>query len=82
MTTTHELKTWPPYYDAIVEGKKKFEYRKNDRDFKLGDMLLLQEWNPDRREYTGEQILAEVTYILYGPDWGLPADMCIMSIQI
>lgn len=41
--TIHELKILPEYYKAQVEGKKNFEIRKNDRDYKLGDKLVLQE---------------------------------------
>lgn len=37
----HELKTWLPYFDAIVDGTKLFEVRKNDRDFQVGDCLRL-----------------------------------------
>lgn len=42
----HELKTWPESYNAIVKGLRKFEVRKNDRDFKVGDKLLLREFIP------------------------------------
>lgn len=37
----HQLKTLPEYYEALRTGVKKFEIRKNDRDFKVGDVLLL-----------------------------------------
>ncbi|MCH7799049.1 MAG: DUF3850 domain-containing protein [Planctomycetes bacterium] len=40
------LKIWPQYYQPIVTGEKKFERRKNDRDYQVGDQLLLREWDP------------------------------------
>lgn len=42
----HELKCWPEYFHALVLGAKPFEVRKNDRDFKRGDTLVIQEFFP------------------------------------
>lgn len=67
----HELKTWPKHFFAVWQGLKRFEMRVNDRDFKLGDMLHLREWEPSLMygvngggEYTGRSCLAKVLYIL------------------
>jgi hypothetical protein len=43
---THDLKTWPDYFEALIERRKTFELRQNDRDFQVGDMLNLQEFHP------------------------------------
>lgn len=77
----HELKTWPAEFQAIAEERKRFDLRKNDRDYRLGDSLLLREFNPDTQAYSGRYILAKVTYILYGGSYGLPEPLCIMSIR-
>ena len=50
---THTLKTWPEYFSAVVLGHKRFEIRKNDRDFSVGDTLILEEYNPETGEYSG-----------------------------
>lgn len=39
----HELKLVQPFFNDVFTGKKKFEIRKNDRDFKIGDELILKE---------------------------------------
>ena len=39
----HELKTWPQFFDSIVDGTKTFELRKDDRGFEVGDAVLLRE---------------------------------------
>lgn len=44
--TTHELKTWPDPFAAIVSGRKRFEYRRDDRGYAIGDSLRLREWTP------------------------------------
>lgn len=41
----HELKIKPQYYEDIKIGIKTFEIRKNDREFKLGDILILNEYD-------------------------------------
>ncbi|MEE1897096.1 DUF3850 domain-containing protein [Flavobacterium rakeshii] len=70
---THELKTLPEYFEAVHNGTKNFEVRKNDRDFKLGDTLILKEFipknhygenKPIKDTYTGRELQTEITYIL------------------
>jgi len=60
----HELKTWPAYFQSILAGKKTAELRKNDRNFKAGDSLFLQEWDPRRKIYTGAALSVEITHVL------------------
>ncbi len=66
----HELKTWPPYYQAIIDGKKRFEIRKNDRCFSVGDVLRLREYDPAKEldpiteKYTGRYCYVRVDYVL------------------
>ena len=45
--TLHTLKIYSEYYDAVRNGIKTFEIRKNDRDYKVGDTLRLREYDPD-----------------------------------
>lgn len=59
----HELKTWPEYFRALRRGVKPFEIRNDDRNFQVGDILVLREWEPDLEEYSGEVIEREVTYV-------------------
>ena len=76
----HELKILPEYYDAVRCGDKRFEIRKNDRDYHTGDILRLKEW--DGKQYTGEELDSVVRYIYHGIDeYGLAEGYCIMSID-
>jgi len=43
---THELKTWPEFFNQTRSDRKRFELRQADRDFRVGDHLLLREWDP------------------------------------
>jgi len=63
MMTEHELKTIAPYFEDIRAGRKTFEVRRNDRNFKVGDVLVLQHYDPC---FTGEVIRRRVTYVLRG----------------
>jgi Domain of unknown function (DUF3850) len=64
---THALKTTQPFFAHIEEGKKTFEVRRNDRNFKVGDKLLLQEFHNEK--YTGQEWEGEITYILDSTDF-------------
>jgi len=75
---THDLKTWPEFFERLWSGEKTFELRKNDRGFRVGHTLLLQEWT-QRTGYTGREITATVTYILGG--LGLKDGWVVMAIK-
>ncbi len=57
-------KIWPEYFDLVKSGKKKFEVRLADFDIEKGDILLLQEWDSDTKEYTGREIEVKPNYII------------------
>lgn len=62
-----EKKIWPEYFEAVASGKKKFELRLNDFAIAEGDTLLLKEWDPTKKDYTGRTISKKVTYVLPFP---------------
>lgn len=92
--TEHILKCWPSAYEAIADGRKTFEWRKDDRDFSVGDTLVLRKWDPkpmiDSPEPWGfvhaqgpygdfiEQRVT-VTDVLRGM-FGIPGGYCVMAI--
>ena len=57
-------KTWPEYFELVLAGKQKFDLRVADFDIEEGDILALEEWNPQTKEYTGRKIEKKVDYIL------------------
>lgn len=75
----HELKILPGYFDAVKSGAKRFELRENDRNYKVGDAVIMREWNGD---YTGNEITATITYVLKDcPSYGLMNGYCILGIK-
>lgn len=80
----HELKTWPEPFQAAWEGRKTHEVRVNDRPggFTTEDLLILREWNPGGKTYSGRTLFAVPTYITPGGKFGLPDNMVVMSIRV
>ena len=76
----HNLKTHPNPFQAVKSGLKKAEFRLNDRGFELGDTLTLQEWEPETKSYTGDEISVIITHIQTG--YGIPEGYCMISIEI
>lgn len=77
----HELKADIYPFQFTLQGDKLFEFRKNDRQFHIGDFLLLKEYQKETNSYTGRIIFAQITYILL-QGYNLPEGYCIMSIKI
>ena len=64
--TTHELKIWPEFFEAVVDGRKTFEVREDHgRNFVVGDLVKLNEWVPvgPGEGFTGRSITRRITYI-------------------
>lgn len=83
--SVHELKVWPEFFDALWAGTKKFELRKNDRNYKQGDLLRLREWSQSGG-YTGREESRRVTYLLSGDDptgnlFGVRQGFVCMSLE-
>ena len=76
---THEVKLATSWWADIVNGKKRFELRKNDRGYKVGDKLLMQEYAAGT--YTGRNILADITYMLEEYS-GLAEGYAILGIEL
>ena len=62
----HELKINPRHFKNVKEGLKHAEFRRKDRDFQLGDLLTLREFNslPPQLGYTGRSIICQITDIV------------------
>ena len=52
----HEIKIAASYYDDVTSGRKRFELRKNDRGYKVGDSLKMLEF--DEGKHTGYYLFA------------------------
>jgi uncharacterized protein YqfB (UPF0267 family) len=77
----HDLKITPEYFDDIVSDIKTFEVRRNDRDFKVGDILRLMEYFPSDNSYSGEDVYATVKCIFDHPMY-VKDGYVIMSIKL
>jgi hypothetical protein len=79
----HQLKVWPTYFDAVADGSKTFELRRDDRGFRAGDVLELREFHPNTETYTGRRLSCIVEYLLAGtPELGLLRGFVIMAIRV
>ena len=77
---THECKTWEEYFQPMFDGEKRFEGRKDDRNYQVGDYMRLREWSVSDKEYTGREITVEITYKLSGGQFGIEDGWCVLSV--
>lgn len=59
----HTLKSWTGLFEPIYSGRKTHDLRVMDRDYKVGDLCRLREYDPVAQEYTGREAGVEITYI-------------------
>lgn len=76
----HDLKILPEYFEAVLTGDKTFEVRINDRDYKVDDFVILNEWTNDEG-YTGRKILKRISYILNGGQYGIGEIYCVFGLK-
>jgi hypothetical protein len=83
---THELKTQPQFWQALVNGSRPFEVRRNDRKFSVGDMLILREWTPEHGYISAacEGEIRQVSYVLRHEDFpqGVPVGFVVLGFGI
>jgi len=72
----HHIKLGASFFGEVERGEKTFELRKNDRDYKKGDILEMMEFKDGRN--TGRTVRVLVTYILT-EFAGLEEGYCIMA---
>lgn len=74
----HELKIGSKYFEAVKDGRKKFEIRNNNRNYQEGDVLILREYDPFTQLFSGEAIKVEVTYMT---DYAQQDDYVVLGIE-
>lgn len=84
----HKLKTDPELFQASAEGKKPYEIRKMDRNFAVGDILILRETthtgeeiaNGEKLVYTERVLTRMVTEVRTG--YGIKDGWCMMGVKL
>lgn len=80
MTRTFSLPLWPYFFDSIKTGVLTFLPWVYDRDFRIGDILILKETDEDG-SFTGREIPVKVGFILIGERYGVAKGYCVMGIE-
>jgi hypothetical protein len=62
-----EKKTWPVLFEKVKSNKKHFDVRLADFKIKKGDKIILKEWNPKTKKYTGRELKFKAGLILKVP---------------
>ncbi len=58
-----EKKIWPEYFNKILAGEKTYELRLADWEINTGDTLILKEWDPKTKTFTGRELTKKVGYV-------------------
>lgn len=74
---TVKKKILPEYFRAVRDREKNFELREDEDDIRVGDLLILQEWDG---VYTGNYVRRYVKYVLRDASgFGLDPGHCIIG---
>jgi hypothetical protein len=76
----HKLKCTNPFFQQTLKGQKNWELRKNDRNYQIGDWIILQEHAPESDEFSGNFIAGQIVNILQDSE-GLKKGYCILYIH-
>ena len=63
-----EKKAWPELFEKVLNGEKNFDLRIAEFECEVGDILVLREWNPETKDYTGRQLEKTVTFVMKTKD--------------
>lgn len=57
-------KTWTEAFEKVLSGEKTFDARLANFECNVGDILVLEEYDPKLKRYTGRKIEKKITFIL------------------
>jgi hypothetical protein len=78
----YELKTETYYFEEVKAGRKTFEIRKLDRDYKEGDFLMLRKYSKMKKEYSGPFVIVQITFLMHGGIYGLKQGYVGLGIKV
>jgi hypothetical protein len=55
------VKCWTSYFEQVRSGAKAFEARAADRDYRVGDLITLLDFDPRAQTFTGWEITRTIT---------------------
>lgn len=80
-TKKHKVKIWPEHYRDVKALRKLYEVRKDDRGYRVGDILELQEWDPKKEKYTGNELERKIGHILDLEEFGLGQGYVVLGFD-
>jgi len=79
--TIHYVKCWPSIFEVMKSEDKLFDIRKDDRDYKKGDIIVQQEYNQITETYTGRENAFKIKWCLRNAsEFGLMDGYVAMSL--
>ena len=76
----HKIKIIEQFAEEHLSGKKPWELRENDRNYKVGDTIIFtivdRYYKPIGKHYK-----REITYLFEGGMYGLEKGFCIFTIK-
>lgn len=76
---THQIKLVAEFFDDAAAGRKSFELRKNDRNYKEGDVLEMEEVKDGKK--TGRKCSKRIVYMMENFE-GLEDGYCILGCEL
>lgn len=77
---THRIKCLAVHFEQIAKKNKTAEIRLDDRGYRAGDFLILEELKPTTK--TGREYHAMITHVLFSTDFqGLADGYCLLSFS-
>lgn len=80
MSKVHVIKIQSEHFNEVIAHRKTHEVRLNDRDYQTGDCLNLREIDSNG-QFTGQEVNAEISHVLYGGQFGIAEGWCVLSMK-
>lgn len=75
----HVIKILPRHYRDVVRDLKRAELRHDDRKYKVGDVVSMEEWDA-KKGRTGNRVIVQITHVC--KDKPVPRHHAMLSIEV